>query len=152
MGAQTNTRGYLVYIALYQLQMQTITATKLSCKYYLIPLPHVMSRPKGGPREDTGSHENSVEKELSRLLKNQDRRQVREKQGKGKKKNASTNVNTIAAASPDASGDKASGGTTRKCANCGQVGHIKTNKRYWHYCHSILTSLSPGIPMPTPKF
>ncbi|KAI1433834.1 hypothetical protein GGR50DRAFT_459120 [Xylaria sp. CBS 124048] len=73
-----------------------------------------------------------VEKELSRLLKNQDRRQVREKQSKGKKKNgnviSSSSVN--AAASPDTSGDKASGGTTRKCANCGQVGHIKTNKRY----------------------
>ncbi|KAK7983781.1 hypothetical protein PG989_011183 [Apiospora arundinis] len=69
-----------------------------------------------------------VEKELSRLLKNQDRRQVREKQGKGKKKK-----NAIAdpdAASPDPSGsaDKTAGGTTRKCANCGQVGHIKTNK------------------------
>ncbi|GAW11848.1 hypothetical protein ANO14919_012010 [Xylariales sp. No.14919] len=92
-----------------------------------------------------------VEKELSRLLKNQDRRQVREKQGKGKKKsvnsnataNASVNANT--AASPDPSGDKASGGTTRKCANCGQVGHIKTNKRYWHHCPSILTSLSPHV-------
>ncbi|KAK8074752.1 hypothetical protein PG997_009415 [Apiospora hydei] len=69
-----------------------------------------------------------VEKELSRLLKNQDRRQVREKQGKGKKKK-----NAVAdpdAASPDPSGsaDKTAGGTTRKCANCGQVGHIKTNK------------------------
>jgi hypothetical protein len=58
-----------------------------------------------------------------RLLKNQDRRQVREKQGKSKKKNANT------ATSPDtSSADKASAGTTRKCANCGQVGHIKTNK------------------------
>ncbi|KAH9892081.1 hypothetical protein F4778DRAFT_323468 [Xylariomycetidae sp. FL2044] len=65
-----------------------------------------------------------VEKELSRLLKNQDRRQNREKQGKGKKKNTNRD------ATPDpSSGDKASAGTTRKCANCGQVGHIKTNKR-----------------------
>ncbi|KAI1323526.1 hypothetical protein F5Y16DRAFT_335623 [Xylariaceae sp. FL0255] len=81
-----------------------------------------------------------VEKELSRLLKNQDRRQVREKQGKGKKKAAQTNA--LNAASPDPSGDKASGGTTRKCANCGQVGHIKTNKRYWHLC-------SPALAIPT---
>ncbi|RYP11014.1 hypothetical protein DL764_000311 [Monosporascus ibericus] len=66
-----------------------------------------------------------VERELSRLLKNQDRRQIREKQGKGKKKNANANPD----ASPDpSSADKASAGTTRKCANCGQVGHIKTNK------------------------
>ncbi|KAI0141561.1 hypothetical protein GGR57DRAFT_487455 [Xylariaceae sp. FL1272] len=67
-----------------------------------------------------------VEKELARLLKNQDRRQVREKQGKGKKKKPEAAANP--AASPDPSGDKASVGTTRKCANCGQVGHIKTNK------------------------
>ncbi|KAI8624076.1 hypothetical protein F5Y19DRAFT_338377 [Xylariaceae sp. FL1651] len=87
-----------------------------------------------------------VEKELSRLLKNQDRRQVREKQGKGKKKNAHTNANPDA--SPDASGDKASGGTTRKCANCGQVGHIKTNKRYWHRCPSVLTSSTFAISIP----
>ncbi|KAI0977014.1 hypothetical protein F4678DRAFT_132269 [Xylaria arbuscula] len=88
-----------------------------------------------------------VEKELSRLLKNQDRRQVREKQGKSKKKNVNVNIHTSAnnAASPDASGDKTSGGTTRKCANCGQVGHIKTNKRYWHRCSSILASLDPSI-------
>ncbi|KAI0410088.1 hypothetical protein F4802DRAFT_13497 [Xylaria palmicola] len=86
-----------------------------------------------------------VEKELSRLLKNQDRRQVREKQGKGKKKTVSVNVNAVTAASPDASGDKASGGTTRKCANCGQVGHIKTNKRYWHRCPSTLSSLNPSV-------
>ncbi|KAH8157639.1 hypothetical protein CIB48_g10606 [Xylaria polymorpha] len=86
-----------------------------------------------------------VEKELSRLLKNQDRRQVREKQGKGKKKGASANTNGNNAASPDASGDKASVGTTRKCANCGQVGHIKTNKRYWHYCHSVLGPSSPTL-------
>ncbi|KAK6199771.1 hypothetical protein LQW54_009897 [Pestalotiopsis sp. IQ-011] len=66
-----------------------------------------------------------IEQELSRLEKNADRRQVREKQGKGKRKNAQAN-----AGSPGASGsaDKAAGGTTRKCANCGQIGHIKTNK------------------------
>ncbi|KAI1155860.1 hypothetical protein F4825DRAFT_447101 [Nemania diffusa] len=58
-----------------------------------------------------------VEKELSRLLKNQDRRQVREKQGKGKKKGATATANgnaaaAAAAASPDASGDKAGTGIT----------------------------------------
>lgn len=68
----------------------------------------------------------SVDKELSRLLKNQDRRQVREKAGKGKKRKVEANRD----ATPDpASVDKVSTGTTRKCANCGQVGHIKTNKR-----------------------
>ncbi|KAI1082044.1 hypothetical protein F5B20DRAFT_45896 [Whalleya microplaca] len=76
-----------------------------------------------------------VDRELSRLLKNQDRRQIREKQGKGKKK-STANLD----ASPDpSSADKASAGTTRKCANCGQVGHIKTNKRYWHHCSLNVT-------------
>ncbi|KAI0178563.1 hypothetical protein GGR52DRAFT_532600 [Hypoxylon sp. FL1284] len=73
-----------------------------------------------------------VDKELQRLLKNQDRRQIREKQGKGKKKKKH-DVNPDASPDPSAA-DKASAGTTRKCANCGQVGHIKTNKRYWHDC------------------
>ncbi|KAI1127130.1 hypothetical protein F5Y10DRAFT_243501 [Nemania abortiva] len=86
-----------------------------------------------------------VEKELSRLLKNQDRRQVREKQGKGKKKNANTNANVNAtAASPDASGDKALGGTTRKCANCGQVGHIKTNKSKCPLLNGTITTTNQG--------
>ncbi|KAI1267677.1 hypothetical protein F5Y18DRAFT_424810 [Xylariaceae sp. FL1019] len=84
-----------------------------------------------------------VEKELARLLKNQDRRQVREKQGKGKKKKSE--VAAASAASPDPSGDKASVGTTRKCANCGQVGHIKTNKRYWHHCSCVPLQLSAVI-------
>ncbi|KAI1852080.1 hypothetical protein JX266_002933 [Neoarthrinium moseri] len=63
-----------------------------------------------------------IEQELLRLQKNADRRQVREKQGRGKKKEVQAD-----AGSPDPSGPGA-GGTTRKCANCGQVGHIKTNK------------------------
>lgn len=32
--------------------------------------------------------------------------------------------------SPDVEPSIERGGTTRKCANCGQVGHIKTNKKY----------------------
>ncbi|KAI5865909.1 hypothetical protein GGS23DRAFT_554557 [Durotheca rogersii] len=66
-----------------------------------------------------------VDRELSRLLKNQDRRQIREKQGKNKKKSA---LPPDASPDPSSSGDKMLAGTTRKCANCGQVGHIKTNK------------------------
>lgn len=82
-----------------------------------------------------------------RLLKNQDRRQVREKQGKGKRKNAHFN-NANSEASPDpSSADKAAAGTTRKCANCGQVGHIKTNKRYWHQCF-LLNVLVPPYKFP----
>lgn len=52
--------------------------------------------------------------ELSRLERNKERRQVREKQ-KANLKNG---------------GDGDSKGTTRKCANCNRAGHIKTNKKY----------------------
>ena len=62
--------------------------------------------------------------ELGRLEKNRERRLARENQ---KHRNA---------ASPGSPGSSApgqgakSGGTQRKCANCGQIGHIKTNKKY----------------------
>ena len=79
-----------------------------------------------------------------RLLKNQDRRQIREKQGKGKRKTAHFNANTEASPDPS-SADKAAAGTTRKCANCGQVGHIKTNKRYWHNCSLLRLFVPPSI-------
>ena len=73
----------------------------------------------------------SLEDELARLEKNKDRRLAREK-AKG-----------ITAPSPadsamfpdDAVGGKPQPqGTQRKCANCGQVGHIKTNKKYSPTC------------------
>ncbi|OTB05063.1 hypothetical protein M426DRAFT_57581 [Hypoxylon sp. CI-4A] len=82
--------------------------------------------------DDNREKQKLVDKELSRLLKNQDRRQIREKQGKGKK-SKKHQVDSNPDASPDSqSADKSAAGTTRKCANCGQVGHIKTNKRYQH--------------------
>ncbi|KAI1338835.1 hypothetical protein F5Y15DRAFT_99385 [Xylariaceae sp. FL0016] len=85
-------------------------------------------KPTGDADEDR-ERQRYVDRELARLMKNQERRQIREKQGKGKKKNAVANASINGDASPDpSSADKASAGTTRKCANCGQVGHIKTNK------------------------
>lgn len=64
-----------------------------------------------------------VSAELGRLAKNKERRLQRE-QNKKLQDGAS-------ARSPDGSVlDKPVTGTTRKCANCGQVGHIKTNKKY----------------------
>ncbi|KAK4988069.1 hypothetical protein LTR50_004185 [Elasticomyces elasticus] len=66
-----------------------------------------------------------LETELTRLMKNQDRRYARER-AKGR------------AISPDTAGPEGTGtasgrnknaGTQRKCANCGMVGHIKTNKK-----------------------
>jgi transcription initiation factor TFIID subunit 1 len=64
-----------------------------------------------------------IKKELERLEKNKARRQAREQQ-----KELHQKASTGDAGSPGA--DKIPTGTTRKCANCGQVGHIKTNKKY----------------------
>lgn len=66
-----------------------------------------------------------IKKELERLEKNKARRQAREQQ-----KELHQKASAGDAASPSVNGDKIPTGTTRKCANCGQVGHIKTNKKY----------------------
>lgn len=67
-----------------------------------------------------------IKKELERLEKNKARRQAREQQ-----KELHHKASTGDAGSPNPSGaDRVPTGTTRKCANCGQVGHIKTNKKY----------------------
>lgn len=64
-----------------------------------------------------------VSAELGRLAKNKERRLQRE-QNKKLQDGGS-------ARSPDGpAAEKPVTGTTRKCANCGQVGHIKTNKKY----------------------
>ncbi|KHJ33939.1 putative transcription initiation factor subunit taf1 [Erysiphe necator] len=86
-------------------------------------------RPTGDPEKDE-AQKRAIRKELARLNKNRVRRHVREKQ-KGR-------INTPQATSPGPSGSPISSltpsietttGTSRKCANCGQAGHIKTNKK-----------------------
>jgi transcription initiation factor TFIID subunit 1 len=75
----------------------------------------------------------SLEDELARLEKNKDRRLAREKA-----KGLTAPSPADAAISPDdaAAGKPQPQGTQRKCANCGQVGHIKTNKKYSRTCPS----------------
>ncbi|PGH04653.1 hypothetical protein AJ80_08487 [Polytolypa hystricis UAMH7299] len=80
----------------------------------------------------TGDHEADARRmkylqdELMRLQRNKERRHAREKQ----KGITSDSVDSPGAAnSPSAGPAPAKGGTQRKCANCGQVGHIKTNKK-----------------------
>lgn len=75
-------------------------------------------QPTGDPEIDA-RNKKLLENELSRLNRNKERRFAREKQ-KGALKSSTGD-------SP-ADGVKAAG-TQRKCANCGQVGHIKTNKK-----------------------
>lgn len=65
----------------------------------------------------------SLEAELSRLNRNKERRFAREKQ-KGAFR-GSTGDSFV----EGGSGGGKPAGTQRKCANCGQVGHIKTNKK-----------------------
>ncbi|KAH8899213.1 hypothetical protein GQ53DRAFT_634464 [Thozetella sp. PMI_491] len=66
-----------------------------------------------------------AEKEADRLAKNKERTHKREKQKKMLAKSGGGGADD---GSPEPTTEKATG-TTRKCANCGQVGHIKTNKK-----------------------
>lgn len=72
-------------------------------------------QPTGDPEVDARNRK-LIEAELSRLNRNKERRFAREKQ-KGISR------------SGDSPADGKPAGTQRKCANCGQVGHIKTNKK-----------------------
>jgi transcription initiation factor TFIID subunit 1 len=65
----------------------------------------------------------AAEEELLRLQKNKDRRKIREAQKAAK---AALKDGTVV----DGEGKVLPGQTQRKCANCGQYGHIKTNKKY----------------------
>ncbi|KAL2827188.1 hypothetical protein BDW59DRAFT_144388 [Aspergillus cavernicola] len=78
-------------------------------------------KPTGDPEVDS-RNKKLLEQELTRLNRNKERRFAREKQ-KG--------VFRPSGDSPadGAPGSSKSAGTQRKCANCGQVGHIKTNKK-----------------------
>lgn len=62
--------------------------------------------------------------ELARLERNQERTHAREKA-----KGLGDSDVTVSGISGPSGGSKPTG-TQRRCANCGQVGHIKTNKKY----------------------
>lgn len=66
-----------------------------------------------------------LETEEARLNRNKERRHAREKQ-----KALQQQIHDGDPDSPAPSVER--GGTTRKCANCGLQGHIKTNKKYVH--------------------
>ncbi|KAL8689058.1 MAG: hypothetical protein Q9218_005183 [Villophora microphyllina] len=83
-------------------------------------------RPTGDAETDRRNQQ-VIAEELTRLERNKDRRQAREKQ-KGFLNDEGTQL------SPDSPTTNVpppvkTAGTQRKCANCGQVGHIKTNKK-----------------------
>ncbi|KAK3945449.1 histone acetyl transferase [Diplogelasinospora grovesii] len=72
-----------------------------------------------------------AQKEQERLEKNKERRKKRENQKKlqQKVKGGGLGGGDGEEGTPEPTIEKATG-TTRKCANCGQIGHIKTNKKY----------------------
>jgi hypothetical protein len=76
---------------------------------------------------------NSIKKELARLERNKERRHAREKQ-KGIFRASIEPDNTGSPSATPAPTIEKPTGTTRKCANCGQAGHIKTNKKYCSNC------------------
>ncbi|KAF2144607.1 uncharacterized protein K452DRAFT_284930 [Aplosporella prunicola CBS 121167] len=79
-------------------------------------------KPTGDEEMDARQRKRLLE-ELARLERNRERRHVREK-AKGLHSSASQNPD-----SPSAATGGKGVNTTRRCANCGQVGHIKTNKK-----------------------
>ncbi|KLJ13479.1 transcription initiation factor TFIID subunit 1 [Blastomyces silverae] len=84
-------------------------------------------KPTGDPETDARRMK-QLQFELQRLQRNKERRHARERQ----KGITSDSASPGAANSPTTAGPKG-GGTQRKCANCGQVGHIKTNKKCARY-------------------
>ncbi|SMY20080.1 unnamed protein product [Zymoseptoria tritici ST99CH_1A5] len=108
-------------------------------------------KPTGDAEKDAFAKQ-QLEKELFRVKRNADRREAREKLKHKHNNNANAAAGSPAAGSPGpsdvdgpASAITAGGegttpqkgpgkgrpkdGTARKCANCGQVGHIKTNRK-----------------------
>jgi transcription initiation factor TFIID subunit 1 len=81
-----------------------------------------------GSRYNANQPFNSIKEELARLERNKERRHAREK-AKAPRASAVETANAGSPSTPTQSIEKPTG-TTRKCANCGQAGHIKTNKKY----------------------
>lgn len=63
------------------------------------------------------------------MERNKERRHARERQ-KGILQKASLEPDAASPSATPAPMTEKPTGTTRKCANCGQAGHIKTNKKY----------------------
>ena len=71
----------------------------------------------------------SIKRRLKELQKKKDRRAQRERYKKGTSAAAINASGSAMSPDGDASENKDIRPTQRKCANCGQQGHIKTNKK-----------------------
>ncbi|KAI1922429.1 hypothetical protein LOZ58_006108 [Ophidiomyces ophidiicola] len=81
--------------------------------------------PTGDPETDARRMKH-IQEELQRLQRNKERRHAREKQ---KSLMIDPREGSPDAANSPTTNSAPKGVTQRKCANCGQVGHIKTNKK-----------------------
>jgi transcription initiation factor TFIID subunit 1, fungi type len=77
-----------------------------------------------------------IKKELARLERNKERRHAREKQKGTFRGSVDRDMGAASPSATPAPSVEKPTGTTRKCANCGQAGHIKTNKKY--YCPNCI--------------
>jgi len=129
--------------------VETITNPRVIAMYKKRRLERQLERISMGNLAPTGDAEldalarEQLEKELARIQRNSDRRAAREKaKGKGPTAGspsaASPGPSDMDAPSGPAAADgppptkgkgRGKDGTARKCANCGQVGHIKTNRK-----------------------
>lgn len=98
-----------------------------------------------GDKERDQYTQEVLRKELERIERNKERREAREKAKAKAKTNGSPSVanspgpsdadapasavNDTADNTPQKGKGRSKDGTTRKCANCGQAGHIKTNRK-----------------------
>lgn len=99
-------------------------------------------KPTGNSEQDA-ARKQALEKELMRIKRNAERREARERlKAKGNASPAaagspgpsevdgpSSNPNATADNTPQKGKGRSKDGTQRKCANCGLVGHIKTNRK-----------------------
>ncbi|KAL9613603.1 MAG: hypothetical protein Q9167_001885 [Letrouitia subvulpina] len=94
-------------------------------------------KPTGDAETDRRNQQRLTE-ELARLERNQSIRNARDRQ-RGQHATANT-TNLPSTAGPTSTARNA--GTQRKCANCGQVGHIKTNKKLCPLLNGTMTQAS----------
>src|SRR2546429_6652699 len=76
-----------------------------------------------------------IEEELARLERNKERRIARDKQ-KGLIRGDAGDAGSPGSPGSTMPAAQKPVGTQRKCANCGQVGHIKTNKKCVYFVSS----------------
>ncbi|KAL9036609.1 MAG: hypothetical protein Q9214_006053 [Letrouitia sp. 1 TL-2023] len=95
-------------------------------------------KPTGDVETDRRNQQLLAE-ELARLQRNKDRRIKRDRQ-RGQHATANT-TNLPSTTAPTTTARNA--GTQRKCANCGQVGHIKTNKKLCPMLNGTMSRTNP---------